>query len=109
MTQREWALFVAELESTFRGDLAEDREAALQTHLAHFPYDACRGAVRRLVVTGQSWQPTAAELVAALRREVGERNVRAWLAGCATPEEYEGRVLRAALDAPKLRELRPGE
>ena len=32
MTDREWSLYAAEIEATFRGDLAEDRESALRTH-----------------------------------------------------------------------------
>lgn len=92
MTEREWAAFAAELEATFRGDLAEDRESAVKTHLAGVPFEAARGAIRRLVLDGQSWLPTPAEVLGALRRSAGERPVRAWLAGYATAEDYERAV-----------------
>lgn len=98
MTDREWALFAAEVEASFRGDLAEDRESALKTHFASVPYDAARAAVRWLVLHDTSWMPTAAELVNALRRAAGDREARAWLAGHATPESYERELVAHYLE-----------
>jgi hypothetical protein len=112
VTREEWALFAAEVEATFRGGLGDDREAALREHLGRVPFELARGAVARLVLDGQVFVPTAAELVGALRHVCGgqEGNVRAALRGL-TPEEYAARLtdewtaarrLRSAEDAPRL-------
>ena len=89
MTDREWHLLAAEIEASFRGDLAEDRESALRTHFAGVPYDAARNAVRWLVTHDVTWMPTPAELINALRHSAGFRETRAWLAGHETPEAFE--------------------
>jgi hypothetical protein len=66
MTEQEWALFAVEVEATFRGDLAEDREAALRTHFGRVTFEDGRAAVAALVERGQVFMPTPAELLQGL-------------------------------------------
>jgi hypothetical protein len=71
MNDREWPLFAAELEATFRGDLEPDQEAAIREHFGKVPVDAARAVVRQLVRDGQVFVPAASELVGTLRRVAG--------------------------------------
>lgn len=89
MTEREWAMFTAEVEATFRGDLAEDREAALLEYFGPVEYEWGKAALRRLVMNGQVWMPTPAELIAALRAAVPGNgwDFRRVLAGRTEPEQ----------------------
>lgn len=83
MDDREWALFAVEFEATFRGDFAEDREAALRVHVGDAPFEVARGAVAVLVRGGHVHMPAPAEVLAALaevRREL-RREQRALEAG----------------------------
>lgn len=98
MTEGEWALFTAEVEATFRGDLAEDREAALREHFLLVPFDTARECVGYLVRTArQVWVPTPAELVNALESVVGGNG---WQFRCMLNGRTEAE--QRALDSAEL-------
>jgi len=99
VTEREWDEFTVELEATFRGGLAEDRERALRKHFGEVPLADAQATIVRLVSFGQVWMPTPGEIVAAFRRNVGDN----WRAECmlAGQTTEERRVwLRERLKSP---------
>lgn len=89
MTEQEWPLFAAEVEATFRGGLEEDRELALREHFGAVPLEDARACIRHLVMNGQVWVPTPAELVQALRSTIGGNgwHFRRVLAGRSEAEQ----------------------
>lgn len=107
MDDREWALFAVEFEATFRGDFAEDREAALRVHAGDVPFDIAREAIAVLVRGGQVHMPAPAEFLAALAevRRARRREQRALEAG---PVAAVGTVWKTheEYDAPRHESLR---
>lgn len=67
MDDREWALWSAEFEASFRGDFAEDRELAMREHVGDASLDEGREAIRALVGSGYVMVPAPAEVLGALR------------------------------------------
>lgn len=68
MTDRDWQAFTAELEATFRGDLAPDREAALKVHCGDWPLETARQAIAVMVGQGRVHMPTPGEMVVSAQK-----------------------------------------
>jgi hypothetical protein len=111
MTDGEWGLFVTQLEATFRGELGDDREAALRVHFGRVPFEWAGCAFGDLVERGQVFMPVSSELVAALRRVVGSAwHTRRLLHGrsVAEQEEADAQAARAAVVVSERRLLAEG-
>jgi hypothetical protein len=98
VTPGEVALFMAELEGAFRGDLAEDREAAIRDQFGRVPFVEARAVIRSLVDQGHVWVPTPGELMTGLRRLAGSEHEFRRLRDGRSVREQEA-VDRARLEA----------
>ena len=73
MNDHEWRAFAAEVEASFRGDLAEDREMALRVHIGEEAFEQAREALHRIVRSGETFMPAPADFLAELAAMRSER------------------------------------
>lgn len=105
MTGPEWAMFMLELEATFKGKLGPDsnddaagvaQETVFVRHFAGEPQDVMLAAVALLVQDGQVWMPLPGDLASALRRVRG----RSVVPFAEVMREFDAAVRRRRLPQP---------
>lgn len=84
------ALFLAELQATFKGELRPDQELAFREHLGWLPHEAARVGVARLVADPayEQWVPAPGELLRGVRAACGDQAIKAWRDGYASYAEW---------------------